>query len=114
MKKKSLMKSAIMSASLILLNACTPTTDDDHVISISGKVQFPDDHFKMEIVQRHGFDRTVIDSCEVRPDGTYEFKMKVQEPGVYTLDYQKWQSVNFGAEDENLEIDFRGQDTAKI
>ena len=68
----------------------------------------------MEIVERQGFDKTIIDSCKVKDDGTYEFKMKVDKPGVYTLDCQKWQSVQFWAEDEDLEINFRGEDTAKI
>lgn len=83
-------------------------------ITIKGKVQFPENRFKMEIIERNGFDKTVLDSCDVRPDGTYEFKMKVNRPGVYTLDCQKWQSVQFWAEDEDLEINFRGKDTAKI
>ena len=83
-------------------------------ITIKGKVQFPENRFKMEIIERNGFDKTVLDSCDVRPDGTYEFKMKVNCPGVYTLDCQKWQSVQFWAEDEDLEINFRGKDTAKI
>ncbi len=84
------------------------------IITIKGKVQFPENRFKMEIIERNGFDKTVLDSCEVKSDGTYEFKMKVEHPGVYTLDCQKWQSVQFWAEDEDLEINFRGKDTAKI
>lgn len=40
--------------------------------------------------------------------------MKVDRPGVYTLECQKWQSVQFWAEDEDLEINFRGMDTARI
>lgn len=83
-------------------------------ITINGKVQFPDNRFKMEIYQRQGFDKIIIDSCDVKDDGTYKFKMNVDKPGVYILDCQKWQSVPFWAEDENLEINFRGQDTAKI
>ncbi len=85
-----------------------------NTITIKGKVQFPDNHFNMEIVERHGFDKTVLDSCKVNEDGTYEFKMKVVRPGVYTLDCQKWQSVRFWAEDEDLEINFRGMDTARM
>ena len=88
--------------------------DAQQVITIKGKVQFPDDRFKMEIVERNGFDKTVLDSCEVNADGTYELKMKVERPGVYQLDCQKWQAVQFWAEDENLEINFRGMDTARI
>lgn len=83
-------------------------------ITIKGKVQFPDNRFKMEVYKRHGFDKIVVDSCEVKDDGKYEFKMKVDDPGVYILDCQRWQAVPFWAEDENVEIDFRGQDTAKI
>lgn len=83
-------------------------------ITIKGKVQFPENRFNMEIVERNGFDKTILDSCKVKEDGTYEFKMKVERPGVYTLDCQKWQSVQFWAEDEDLEINFRGKDTAKI
>ncbi len=88
--------------------------DAQQVITIKGKVQFPDNRFKMEIVERNGFDKTVLDSCEVNADGTYELKMKVERPGVYQLDCQKWQAVQFWAEDENLEINFRGMDTARI
>lgn len=83
-------------------------------ITIKGKVQFPYNRFNMEIIERNGFDKTVLDSCKVKADGTYELKMKVERPGVYTLDCQKWQSVQFWAEDEDLEINFRGEDTAKI
>mgnify|MGYP002082613169 FL=1 len=83
-------------------------------ITIKGKVKFPYNRFNMEIVERQGFDKTVLDSCKVNADGTYEFKMKVDKPGVYTLDCQKWQSVSFWAEDEDLEINFRGEDTARI
>lgn len=68
----------------------------------------------MEIVERNGFDKTIIDSCKVNADGTYQFTMKVDRPGVYTLECQKWQSVQFWAEDEDLEINFRGMDTARI
>lgn len=88
--------------------------DAQQVITIKGKVQFPDNRLKMEIVERNGFDKTVLDSCEVNADGTYELKMKVERPGVYQLDCQKWQAVQFWAEDENLEINFRGMDTARI
>lgn len=83
-------------------------------ITIKGKVQFPYEKFNMEVVERNGFDKTVLDSCKVNEDGTYEIRMKVERPGVYTLDCQKWQSVRFWAEDEDLEINFRGMDTAKI
>lgn len=93
---------------------CTSTVFAQKTITIKGKVQFPYNQFNMEIVERNGFDKTIIDSCKVNEDGTYEMKMKVDKPGVYTLDCQKWQSVSFWAEDEDLVVNFRGEDTAKI
>lgn len=102
----------------LLLGGCllagTGSVFAQKTITIKGKVQFPENRFNMEIVERNGFDKVVLDSCKVKEDGTYEFKMKVNRPGTYSLDCQKWQSVSFWAEDENLEIDFRGKDTAKI
>ena len=102
---------------LLLLVCIVVTTNSvfaQKTITIKGKVKFPYNRFNMEIIERQGFDKTIIDSCKVKDDGTYEFKMKVDKPGVYTLDCQKWQSVQFWAEDEDLEINFRGEDTAKI
>ena len=93
--------SAVLGGCL-LLGACAAT--EQKTITIKGKVQFPDNSFNMEIVERNGFDKTIIDSCKVNEDGTYRFTMKVDRPGVYTLDCQKWQSVQFWAEDEDLEI----------
>ena len=106
--------SKLMCGMALLLGSCSAPVENDGTITITGKVKFPDNAYKMQIIQRNGFDKKIIDSCEVKPDGTYEFKMKVEEPGVYSLNCQKWQSVDFWAEDENLEINFRGQDTAKI
>lgn len=82
--------SAVLGGCL-LLGACAAT--EQKTITIKGKVQFPDNSFNMEIVERNGFDKTIIDSCKVNEDGTYRFTMKVDRPGVYTLDCQKWQSV---------------------
>lgn len=93
---------------------CTGAAFAQKTITIKGKVQFPDNKFNMEIVERQGFDKIIIDSCKVNADGTYEMKMQVKRPGRYSLDCQKWQGVEFWAEDEDLEINFRGMDTAKI
>lgn len=93
---------------------CTGSVFAQKTITIKGNVQFPYNRFNMEIYERQGFDKIVLDSCKVNEDGSYEFKMNVDKPGVYTLDCQKWQSVNFWAEDEDLVIHFRGEDTAKM
>lgn len=97
-----------------LMAVITSAAFAQKTITIKGNVKFPYKQEKMKVVERQGFDKKIIDSCSVNPDGSYELKMKVERPGVYTLDCQMWQSVSFWAEDEDMTIDFRGQDTAKI
>ena len=92
---------AVLGGCLLVASCAAPKKD---TITIKGKVQFPDNQFNMEIVERNGFDKTIIDSCKVNADGTYQFTMKVDRPGAYYLDCQKWQGVSFWAEDEDLEI----------
>ncbi|MGL5683272.1 MAG: TlpA family protein disulfide reductase [Marinifilaceae bacterium] len=101
-------------AATMLMASCTESAKNDNVVTITGKVQFPDNKYNMAIVKRNGFDKVVLDSCKVNEDGTYKLQFEVKEPGVYLLDCQKWQNVNFWGEDEDLVINFRGQDTAKI
>lgn len=101
----------VFSGCLLL---CSGVVWSQKTITIRGRVQFPDNKFNMEIVERDGFDKTILDSCKVNADGTYELKMDVMRPGVYQLNCQKWQAVQFWAEDEDLEINFRGMDTARI
>ena len=84
------MKCSLAFFVAVFLGACTAPSSEKE-ITIKGKVQFPDNQFNMEIVERNGFDKTIIDSCKVNEDGTYRFTMKVDRPGVYTLDCQKWQ-----------------------
>lgn len=107
-----IMKKILLAFTFFGLVGCT--TQNDNYITIKGKVQFDDPRFKMEISKRDGFNKIIIDTFDINPNGTYEYTMKVDEPGLYTLDCKKWESVNFWAEDENLDINFRGKDTAKI
>ncbi len=99
-------------AVITLLSACNTNTKD--TITISGKVKFPDNRFKMYISQYRDGEKVVTDSFQLAGDGSYQYEMSTSIPGEYKLDCQKWQSVSFWAEDEDLGIDFRGQDTAKI
>lgn len=90
------------------------TSYAQYAITIQGKVKFPDNRFKMEVIERTGFDKIVHDSCIVNEDGTYKLELNLEKPGLYQLDCQKWQAVSFWAEDEDLNINFRGMDTAKV
>ena len=75
---------SVVLGGCLLLGACAAT--EQKTITIKGKVQFPDNQYNMEIVERNGFDKTIIDSCKVNKDGTYRFTMKVDpEMAVRTV-----------------------------
>lgn len=104
------MKSFFLLAAL----ACASTVFADNEIHVRGKVQFTDPGFKIVACRYEGFQRDTLATCEVRPDQTYEMKIPVDRPSVVTLNCANWQSVNVWMEDENLDVDFRGKDTARI
>ena len=83
-------------------------------ITVKGSVKFPDDKFKMQIFYTDKFDKVVIDSFEVKADQTFEKKVQLPFPGIYYIDCQKWEYLKFWGEDEDIEVHFRGQDTAKV
>lgn len=106
---------AVLSALLISFASCEPAKTEDNSITIKGKVKFPSEKAgaQMLIYQPDGFDKVVHDSVKLAADGTYEFVMNVDKQGVYTLNCQNLQRVEFWAGDEDLEINFRGRDTTK-
>jgi len=83
-------------------------------ITIKGTVKFIDPDFKMQVFQREGFNKKILAETTVNPDHTYELKVDVPLPGVAEVNCGNWQSVRVWLEDENLGVDFRGVDTAKI
>ena len=86
-----------------------------HSVEIKGKVKFIDDNFKMTAFQRDGFNKKILAETTVNPsDNTYKMIVTVDKPGTVSVDCGHWQDVNVWVEDENMEIDFRGMDTAKI
>ncbi len=85
-----------------------------NAVTIKGTVKFIDPDFKIRVIQREGFDKKILAETTVNPDHTYELKVNVSEPGTAELNCGNWQSVRVWLEDENLGVDFRGLDTAKI
>lgn len=83
-------------------------------ITIKGTVKFIDPDFKMQVFQREGFNKKILAETTVNSDHTYELKVDVPLPGVAEVNCGNWQSVRVWLEDENLGVDFRGVDTAKI
>lgn len=84
-------------------------------IAITGKVAaLREGEDVIRVIKKDGFFKQTIDSCEVKPDGTYELKMRVEQPGVYTLQCQGGQQVNFWAGEEDVKVNFPGFGNAKI
>lgn len=107
------MKNLVLSTLALTLLACTAFAQQ-HTITVSGTVEFPDDRFSIYVYQMNGRDRVNIDSIDLNTDNTFKKRVTLPGPGVYVLDMQRWQSVSFWGEDEDINVDFRGQDTAKV
>lgn len=83
-------------------------------IKISGTVKFDEPNQKMEIYKYENNQKVVISQFDIDKNGSFSYSMKVEKPGEYVLDCKKWESVSFWAEDEDIHVNFRGRDTAKI
>lgn len=83
-------------------------------VTIKGNVKFIDKDFKVSVYQRSGTDKKILAEVPVNEDHTYSVTVPFDKPGVATVDCGHWQDVNVWLEDENMDIDFRGKDTAKI
>ncbi len=99
----------------ILCATCMGSAFAQHTVEIKGKVKFIEDNFKMMVYQREGFNKKILAETTVNPtDNTYKLTVTVDKPGSVEVDCGQWQGVSAWVEDENMEIDFRGMDTAKI
>ena len=85
-----------------------------HSVTIGGKVKFIEKDFKVSVYQRSGTDKKILAEVPVNDDHTYSITVPFDKPGTATVDCGQWQDVDVWLEDENMDIDFRGIDTAKI
>lgn len=84
-------------------------------VTIKGHVKFINDDFKVSVYQYYGTGKKVLAETMVDPTTqNYNLTVPVEVPGEAIVDCGEWQDVNIWLEDENLDIDFRGEDTAKI
>ncbi len=117
MLKKSFLFFAVVA---LLVSGCSQRTTKsvatlpDNKITLKGSVKFDDPKFKMQVFKREGFDKKIIAEFDINPDGTYEYELEVTEPGKYTLNCKQWEMIDFWAENEDIEVHFRGMDTAKM
>lgn len=108
MRKFSLMMIAALCAGWALQGFA------QHSVTIKGKVKFIEKDFKVSVYQRSGTDKKILAEVPVNDDHTYSITVPFDKPGTATVDCGQWQGVDVWLEDENMDIDFRGIDTAKI
>jgi len=99
---------------LMLCAAIGADAQSAQSITIKGTVKFIDPGFKVSVFQRDGTSRKVLAETTVNDDHTYQLQVPVEKPCKATLDCGRWQSVDVWLEDESLDVDFRGKDTARI
>lgn len=108
MRKFSLMMIAALCAGWTLQGFA------QHSVTIKGNVKFIEKDFKVSVYQRSGTDKKILAEVPVNEDHTYSITVPFDKPGTATVDCGQWQGVDVWLEDENMDIDFRGIDTAKI
>lgn len=119
----------IFLASLILVvgfYSCgtSPTTQGtsgkdglSNKIKIDGHIEFPEEEHRFGFtLTKRMEDNTfkVIKEIQLDDSNNYSFELETKTPEYYYLDAYKEQRVEFYADDEDLTINFRGIDTAKI
>ena len=109
---KRMKKFSILFLTLCL--GCFAEVSAQHMVTIKGKVKFADKDFKISVYQRQSFSKKVLAEVPLNADNTYTVTVPFDKPGSAIVDCGRWQSVNVWLEDENLDIDFRGKDTAKV
>ena len=86
-----------------------------HSVTIKGHVKFIDETFKVGVYRHSGTIKKLLAEAPVnQTDHTYQLTVPFDEIGEATVDCGGWQAVSVWLEDENLDIDFRGLDTARI
>lgn len=108
-----------MKALLLTITVCLLTTTTlfsqkkDHIV-VTGKVKFPPDaehqaKFPFKLTGP-GVDKTVT----VDAEGNYRVEVPSNPARLYDMNVFAWDRVSFWANEDDLKIDFRGQDTAKV
>lgn len=88
-------------------------------ITVQGKVNFPPDKdhqekFPFVLKDKGGAEAEVLQKIDLKEDGTYEIKIPIEKPRLYSLDVFGWDRITFWGGSDDLKINFRGEDTAKV
>ncbi len=88
-----------------------------HKITVKGHVKFADanDQFGINVTKRNEDNEyEVIKEVTLDSLNNYSIELETENPEYYNLDVYKQQRVEFYVDDEDLTINFRGIDTARV
>lgn len=114
MKKERVSIVLTVISLLFFISFTEKSSAQEKVINITGTVQFNEPLFKMSIFRQEGNERVTVAEFDIDKDNKFQYKLNVEKPGIYILDCKKWEMIQFWAEDEDINVDFRGKDTARI
>lgn len=102
---------------LFILGCGNTEQKTSNTITLKGHVQFPETDTDFGLVlSKIGVDNTTREIQRIELDSTnnYTMNLSVDTIGFYEINVYKTNSVQFYADDEDLTINFRGIDTARI
>lgn len=114
--KKSLIALVMMSISFYSFGQ-TVEKPQKHKITVKGHVKFADakDQFGINVTKRNEDNEyEVIKEVTLDSHNNYSVELETENPEYYNLDVYKQQRVEFYVDDEDLTINFRGIDTARV
>ncbi len=101
----------MVAALLPFITCCS----SEQVVKISGSVEFMGGgKDKVTVSQSSGFDQIILAETTINPDRTYSLEVVPTNPGVVNITCCGTQRVRAWLEDEDMVINFRGIDTAKV
>lgn len=113
------MKKLLLSTFIGLVMCAGLSAQTREFITVKGKVNFPpsaenQEKFPFVLKDKSMKDAEVYQTIKLKADSTYEIKVPAKTPRLYTLDVFGWDRITFWAGNDDLKIDFRGEDTAKV
>lgn len=111
---KSVMAPVLLVLSMFFIMSFTQEDKKDNVIRISGTIKFPDNNLPVTVTQYAKGGAIVIDTIIVNDDNSFSKEVVIENPGICALDVQTQEYLLFWGENEDIHINFRGQDTAQM
>lgn len=106
------MKNRLILLSILLISSSVIFAQKNE-ITIRGSVQFPRDGEYVKIILSDGFSQTTVDSIKMDQNKTFSKRVRLPKAGRYMLVGHD-QRLFFWGEDEDIEVNMRGVDTAKM